>query len=433
MSEKTVVLLTAFVIGLATGTCAWLLKLMIGTLSRWLTAGMVSTGFNWRLLFIPVIGIVLTGLFTRRVVRMKIEHGVARLIKNIRDGDPVLSPKLCFAPMMASTLTLGFGGSAGSEGPIAYTGAAIGSNVSRLFGMSPQMMMAMVGAGAGAGIAGIFKSPIGGAFFTLEVLKMPLTTLTVMALLIACITAAMMAYVLSGFTYDLPWTRIIEFDSSLIVPVAILGVFCGLYSYYYAGVMRHLGAWFVKITRPWVRNIVSGALLAGMVFLFPALYGEGYTIIGDIINNHPEALLRDSVLGGFSTDSITLIIIATGSILLLKCWAACSANSGGGVAGDFAPTLFAGAVAGLFFTLVAQNWFGYNLPAGAMAVVAMAAVMAGAIRAPMMAIFLTVEMTDSYPLFLPIVIAVTTSWAITKTLTPGSFFQTKHINNTPAA
>lgn len=430
LSEKTFVLLTAFVIGVATGTLAWLLKLCIGHLSRWLTSGLSSAGPNYILLLIPVAGILLTGFFTRDILRMKIEHGVDRLLNSIHHHRPRLSPKLCFGPFVASTLTLGFGGSAGSEGPIAYTGAAVGSNIARLFRMPPHLMMAMVGAGAGAGIAGIFKSPIGGAFFTLEVLKMPLSTTTVMAVLIACIASSAMAYTLSGFTYDLPWSRIVDFDPHLLVPVILLGLFCGFYAYYYAAVMKRLGAAYSKIKRPVLRNLVSGMALAVCIFLFPSLYGEGYGVIGDIINGEPQAIVRDSVLT-MLTDSDSIIIIAAAAILLLKCWAACSANSGGGVAGDFAPTLFAGAIAGLLFATSANSWFGMSLPAGGMAVIAMAAVMAGAIRAPMMAMFLTVEMTDSYSLFLPVMIAATMSWGIVKALTPGSFYNVTACRHDP--
>lgn len=424
MSQKSILFTVAFIVGLLTGTCAFLLKKAIGGVSELLVGNIPADGPDWMLLVWPVVGIVLTGIYVRYILRDNVEHGVAQLLVDIADRKVYINPRLMYGSMVASTLTLGFGGSAGSEGPIACTGAAIGSNVARWCGLSRRMVMIMIGCGAGAGIAGIFKAPFGGMLFTLEVLKMELTTVSVIALIIAAVTASTMAYVLSGMTFDLPWIDVAAFDTSALPYIIVFGVFCGFYSYYYAMVMKKLGARYGSIRNPWVRNISSGAALAVILFFFPMLYGEGYSVIGDIINGNNAEVFRGSLFAPHS-GSVTTLIIMTALALLVKCWAACSSNSGGGVAGDFAPTLFAGALAGLLFATGMNELFDLHLSTANFALVGMASVMAGAIRAPLMAIFLTVEMAASYTFFLPILIGASVSYAIVKSLTPGSFYTVK--------
>lgn len=426
MTPKSILLTVAFFTGLVTGAFAALLKGIIALLTKVLTSHVGEGGPEWLLLVIPLVGILLTGIYVRYILRNNVEHGVGQLVVDIKDNQPKMPSKLIYGPIIASSLTLGFGGSAGSEGPIAYTGAAIGSNMARWFGLSPQLVMIMVGCGAGAGIAGIFKAPVGGMLFTLEVLKMQMTTLSVMALIIAALTSAVTAYVLSGCTFDVSWTDHVQFSPSIIPWVVALGVFCGFYSYYYATVMKKMGKGYLRIRNPWIRNLASGAVLAVLVFLFPSLYGEGYGVVTQLINGDNGELLTHTFLFG-DIDSVTVLIFVAASILAVKCWAASAANSGGGVAGDFAPTLFAGAVAGVFFGTVAQKYAGADISPAIFALLGMAAVMAGAIRAPLMSIFLVLEMADCYAYFLPVVVVATVSYGVVKALSPESFYSTKEM------
>ncbi len=231
-----------------------MLKRLVAGVSGLLVAGLHSMSANWVLLIIPLAGILLTGVFCHYVIRMKLAHGVRQLMKNLSEKIYRLRAALTVTPILASTITLGFGGSAGSEGPIAYAGAAIGSNLGRVMRFSPRMMMVIVGCGAGAGIAGIFKSPLGGVLFTLEVLRLPLSTVSVLVLVVSCITAGMTAYMLSGCTLDIPFARGAGFDSSLLPYVLCLGLFCGAYSLYYSHVMKSVGTILYRISSPWVRN-----------------------------------------------------------------------------------------------------------------------------------------------------------------------------------
>lgn len=426
MTPKSILLTVAFATGLVTGAFAALLKWLIALITNLLTFHVKCDGPEWLLLIIPLVGILLTGIYVRYILRNNVEHGVEQLVVDIKNDKPDMPPKLIYGPVIASSLTLGFGGSAGSEGPIAYTGAAIGSNMARWFGLSPQLVMIMVGCGAGAGIAGIFKAPVGGMLFTLEVLKMQMTTLSVMALVIAALTSAVTAYVLSGCTFDVSWADHVQFSPSIIPWVIALGIFCGLYSYYYSAVMKKMGKSYLRIKNPWMRNLVSGGVLAALVFLFPSLYGEGYGVVTQIINGHSNELLSHTFLFA-DINSVTVLIVVSAGILAVKCWAASAANSGGGVAGDFAPTLFAGAVAGLFFGTVAQKYAGADISPAIFALLGMAAVMAGAIRAPLMSIFLVLEMADCYAYFLPVVVVATVSYGVVKALSPESFYSAKKI------
>lgn len=421
ISDKAFAFILATVVGLLAGAGAFVLKRLIGGVSLFLTSHFHVGSYNLLLLVIPLAGIVLTGIFCRYILKSNISHGTEQLIRDLKHKMYRLKSSLTFSPILASTITLGFGGSAGSEGPIAYTGAAIGSNISRFFRVTPQMMMIMVGCGAGAGIAGIFKSPLGGTLFTLEVLRMPMTTFTVLVLLVAAITAAMTAFVLSGCSLDIPFDQSAAFDFGLLPYVLALGIFCGFYSLYYSYIMKRLGSFLDKMRNQWLRNLLGGAILAGLVFVFPTLYGEGYGTVGKVINGNFTTILNDSMFFGHGGRAWLLILVSGGTILA-KCFATSATNSGGGVSGDFAPTLFAGCMAGFFFASILNELFGLNLPVAHFAFYAMAGVMAGAIRAPLMAIFLTCEMGAAYSYFLPLMLTAAVSFGVVRLFTDEDFF-----------
>lgn len=425
MTEKSFFFVVATVVGLLCGTGAHVLKGLIALVTGALTQGLAAHEFNWWLIVLPVAGMVITGIYTRYVLKDNMSHGTERIIGYLNADNPVLPAHLTYAPILASTITLGLGGSAGSEGPIAYTGAAIGSNIGRWCRLDRSMLMLMVGCGAGAGIAGIFKAPIAGVLFTLEVLKLPMTTMSVIGLVIACITASLTAYALSGCEFDITWLPTESFEPGLLGWMVALGLFCGLYSYYYSFTLKWLRAQLTKIKNPWALNVAAGLLIGVAIVLFPELYGEGYTTVGRVINNDTSWMMNFTGWQGGASPAA--LIAFTGGILLIKCFATSATNNGGGVAGSFAPTLFAGCIAGLFFALAANRLFDAGLDTATFALVGMGAVMAGAIRAPLMAIFITVEMVDAYSLFLPIVLAATLSYAVVKSLTPRDFYPARKV------
>lgn len=404
-------IIVAVLVGLLTGLAAFVLKWMIGTTSHLLTAHFGKNHGNWQLLVLPVTGIVLVGIFQRIVLKQNIEHGVEMVEDCLRHRRYNLRSRMIYSPMIASTLTLGFGGSAGSEGPIATTGAAIGSAVGRWQGMSPALMRIMIGCGAGAGIAGIFKAPLGGMLFTLEVLQLELTTLSVLTLLVSCLVSALTAYALSGFTYDINVIHQGVFDPAMMPYVLVFSVLCGAYSAYYCGLMSSTRKRLEGVGRPFVRNLLSGGMLAVVLFLFPTLYGEGYDSLTKLLDGDGEILTNSSLFFAYGADPWVLIVVAA-CILACKPAAAGATTSGGGVAGDFAPTLFAGAMMGYLFAMTLNTVFGTSLSIPEFSYIGMAAVMAGAVRAPLMAIFLVAEMTDSYQFLLPLLIAGVISYCV---------------------
>ncbi len=398
--------------GLLTGAAAALLKWLIGHMSSLALGIMNVERGNWMLILLPVVGIVLTGIFCRYVLRRNIEHASDKIKTALQHGMDKISGKLIYGPLIASTFTLGFGGSAGSEGPIAAVGAALGGNISRKMGLPDHIVRVMIGCGAGAGIAGIFKAPVGGMLFTLECMAMPLSTLAVIGILATCMVSSLTAYVLSGYVPDLSLERFVPQSTHYIPAVILLGVACGAYALYYNATGRAVARRLEAMANPWVRNVLSGLGVGLLLFMFPALYGEGYDVVADLMNK------PDYVLGDYSPlyflkefHGYGLLLIALG-ILMVKGMAAYGSNSGGGVAGDFAPTLFAGAIMGYVVVLGASTLFHVELPMPVFVLGGMAGVMAGAVKAPLMAIFLTVEMTASYEYLLPVSIAGILSYAV---------------------
>lgn len=408
-TKTSLVILTTF-IGILCGAAAALLKFLIASITSLFTPGsLFTTGSVW-LIIVPLLGIMLTGIVCRYLFKTKLEHGCEQLAVSLKEGKYRMNKKLTFAPIIASSITLGCGGSAGSEGPIAYTGAALGSNVGKLFKMPDHIMMILIGCGAGAGIAGIFKAPIGGALFTLEVLGMALNTTTIIALMSCCLAAGATAYLLSGCTLDVPYFSHIAFEFNTTGAVLLLGIFCGVYSVYYSFWMKQTRINLDRLQNPWVKNLIAGSTIAILIYLFPTLYGEGYNVADKLINNQSDNIFGSALLQpGTSTWAIIGIVAA---ILAVKAIATQSTNSGGGVAGDFAPTLFAGSLAGFLFALTANTVAGTSLPTANFALYGMAGVMAGAIKAPLMAIFLVVEMTGDYGLFFPIMLTALASYSV---------------------
>lgn len=415
LSEHQLLVVMALATGLVTGVAAYVLKRLVGYISECLTMNLDPRGANWVFLIFPVAGIVLAGIYQRYILRRKIYHGVSQLGLAIAERRYRLPGYLTYAPVVASSLTLGFGGSAGAEGPIAYAGAAIGSNVARAMGVRPDLMRFMIACGASAGIAAIFKAPVGGALFSLEVLSVGLSVMAVLAVFIASLSAWLMAYLLSGCTTDVAFLQYDVIDPGVWPYILLLGVFCGLYSFYYSRIMHHMVKLYTAMANPWVKNLLSGAVVAVCISLFPALWGEGYGFIAKVLAGHGDAI-SDYSLWASRLPSPTLLMLMAAGMLLAKPFATSSTNSGGGVAGDFAPTIFAGCIAGYFFALTANTVCGLNLPVVDFAFFGMAAVMAGAIQAPLMAIFLVVEMVSHYSLLLPVMVTATISYVIVKAL-----------------
>lgn len=423
ITEKNFMVILALVIGVLCGFAALLLKWLIHAISGLLGAGISISSGNYLYLIYPVCGILLAGLYVRYVVKDNISHGVTRVLYSISQNKSRLKPHNIYSSVIASSITIGFGGSVGAEGPIVYTGAAIGSNIGQLFRLSPRILMILVGCGAAAGIAGIFKAPIAGMLFTLEVLMLDLTTVSVMPLLIASISAATVAYVFTGYDVEFFFVQSEPFITGRIPYVIVLGFFCGIVSLYFTKVMNMMENFFKhKLVLPWRKTLVGGVILAVLVFLFPPLYGEGYGSILSLLGGDPGSILNGSVFYNDRID-VWFILMFIGMIILLKGFATSATNGGGGVGGTFAPSLYLGCMAGFFFAFLINNLgFFPQLSVKNFALMGMAGVMSAVMHAPLMAIFLTAEMTGGYDLFLPLLIVSAISYGTIRIFEPYSIY-----------
>ena len=402
----------ATLVGLITGGCAFLLKSVIKWLSILVVNHFNVAGVNWALLVVPLIGIILTVALQRYGFRRNIEHGLDKIDAMVKQKQYYIPATYTYGPIMASTLTLGLGGPAIAEGPIASTGAALASQLGRWVGLPPRLMMIIIGCGAGAGIAGIFKAPVGGMMFTLEVMGMSMTTVSMIALTIACVIGGMTSYGLTGFTLDVPLAHPQYFDPHMSGWIIVLGVLCGFYSIYYHKMSGWTGLLLGKIRSPWLKALIAGSILSILVFLFPSLYGEGYSTMANLIDGDLHAMTDFSLWHHMQWDStIWTAIIMCGAVAAVKGIACTATNSGGGVAGDFAPTLFAGCMAGYFLAGMLNHLFGIDLPLGNCALIAMAGTMSGIIRAPLMSMFIVVEMTGYYGMMFPVAVCSVVSYA----------------------
>lgn len=423
IKEKTLVVILSLIVGVVAGLAAMVLKWLIHYISSHLTIPVNVSGGNYLYIIYPVVGILLAMWYVRYVVKDNISHGVTRVLYSISQNKSRLKPHNMYTSVVASSITIGFGGSVGAEGPIVYTGAAIGSNLGQAFRLSPRVLMILVGCGAAAGIAGIFKAPIAGMLFTLEVLMLDLTTVTVMPLLIASITAASVSYIFTGYDLEFFFVQSEPFIMGRLPFFIALGIFCGLVSLYFTRVMNMMESFFKKyLLKQWQRTAFGGMILATLVFLFPPLYGEGYGSINSLLNGDPGSIVDGSIFYG-DRGNVWFIIIYIGMIIALKGFATSATNGGGGVGGTFAPSLYVGCMTGFFFAfLINHLGFGMELSVKNFALMGMAGVMSGVMHAPLMGIFLTAEMTGGYELFLPLLIVSTLSYGTIKIFEPYSIY-----------
>ena len=415
--EKSFVVILAIIIGVASGLAAVLLKFLIGTISGLVNSVTEASQANYYYLVFPIIGIFLAGIYVRYVVRDNISHGVTRVLYAIAKKKSRLKFYNMYASLASSSVTIGCGGSVGAEGPIVFTGAAIGSNLGQAFRLSPHMLMMLVGCGAAAGIAGIFKAPIAGVLFTVEVLMLDLTAGSVMPLIMASVAGATVAYVFTGYNVEFFFTQSEMFYTSRIPYVVLLGVFCGLVSVYFTKMIEVMERMFGRISRPRYRFFLGSILLSVLIFVFPPLFGEGYESINYLLNGHVEQIFNNSLFYGMRS-SVGATLLLVGALCFMKVFATSATNGGGGVGGTFAPSLYVGCMAGFLFAY-AVNSLGIVDPTMPLstknfALVGMAGVMAGVMHAPLMAIFLTAEMTGGYSLFLPLLIVAAISYGTSR-------------------
>jgi len=421
VNERQFVLILSFLVGIFCALAAYILKSAIHIVHDLVSHSFSQGNLNYLYLATPIIGIALASLFVRYIVKDDISHGVTKILHAISQRKSRIKPHNTWSSMVASSLTIGFGGSVGAEAPIVLTGSAIGSNLGRLFNMNQKTLLLLVGCGASGAIAGIFKAPIAGVLFTLEVLMLDLTMASIIPLLISAATASVLTYFLSGSGFMFGFVLTDPFAVERVPFYILLGIICGFVSLYFTKGMVKLESFFASLNTPLKKLLVGGVMLSLLIFFLPPLYGEGYETIGYLLNGQADMTTQNSVFYAFR-ESFPMIVLFLFLIIFFKVFASAATNGSGGTGGIFAPSLFIGCVTG-YATAHIINYFNLSkLPEKNFALAGMAGVMAGVMHAPLTGTFLIAELTGGYALFLGLIITTTIAYITIISFQPHSLY-----------
>lgn len=425
ISERQFILILSLIVGVFTAFAAILLKYLISLIHGGLINRFDATQENYLFLVYPVIGIFISGLLIRYIVRDDIGHGVTKILYALSKKNGRIKPHNMWSSLLTSAITIGMGGSVGAESPIVLTGSAIGSNVGRFFKMEHKTLMLLIGCGSAGAIAGIFKAPIAGLVFVLEVLMIDLSMGSLLPLLVSSVTAATISYVFTGTDAMFNFVAVDKFNLNRIPYVLLLGIACGLVSLYFSTTMHWFETWFKKFKNPYTKFIISALILSVLIFLFPSLFGEGYDTITLLLSGTGndsslgEAVLAKSLFYGHEEFILAYLAL----VILTKVFASTVTNAGGGCGGIFAPSLFLGCITGFIFAevvlMIAPDT---SVSVRNFALFGMAGLMSGVMHAPLTGIFLIAELTGGYSMFLPLMMVSIMSYLTIRIFQPHSIY-----------
>lgn len=424
-TEKQVVLMLSLIVGLCTGLTAFVLKSLIEEIKHLLTSGFGVEDANLLYLVFPAVGILITMLFVRYIVRGDISHGVTKILYAMSRGRSRIKSHNRWSSIIASAITIGFGGSVGAEAPIVLTGAAWGSDLGKRFHLPPKTLMLLVGCGAAGAVSGVFKAPIAGLVFVLEVLMLDLSFSSLLPLLVTSITSVCVSYAFYGTAPQFDFNLSKAFTIDIIPGCIILGVACGLVSLYFTRAMNWFEGIFARISKKRYKFLLGALVLGIMIYFFPVMYGEGYDVINQLINNAPPGDIMHNTFF-FGDESNLLIYLSL--VLFFKVFATTATNGGGGCGGTFAPSLFLGCIAGFVFANLWDIILGLGtgqtcyLSAKNCGLYGMAGLMSGVMHAPLTGIFLIAELTGGYDLFVPLMIVSVVSYLTINIFEPHSIY-----------
>ena len=425
LPERDVMIILSLFVGICCGLAAVLLKSAIEFIHHSLTSWFDGEAYNFLYLIYPGVGMLIAMLFVRYIVKDNIGHGVTKVLQSVSKNESKIRSHNMWTSMAASSVTIGFGGSVGAEAPIVYTGAAIGSNVARYMGLSYKNMTILLGCGAAGAVAGIFKAPLAGVLFTLEILLFNISMTSILPLLLSTISATVISYIFLGDKPPFECT-ISPFELHNLPFYVLLGLFSAACSVYFTRMTLWLEDKIKSIQKPFVRWAISASCLGLLIFLFPPLFGEGYEHLHELLNGGTIDLEGQTILAFFLRKA-WLVPLFFLLVLLLKVFSMSFTNAGGGVGGTFGPTLFIGAIAGFVLSRTINLIGGAGfVPEQNFVLVGMAGLMAGVMQAPMTAIFLIADMTGGYELLIPLILTSTISYAATRMVEPYSIY-TKRI------
>lgn len=424
LSDSQLLLILSILIGIVAGFSTYLFESILHFIKGALVSWFPVETASWLFLIYPAVGIVLASLFVKYIIKDNISEGVTRVLYAMSKKGSKIKRHNMYSSIIGGAITIGFGGSVGPEAPIVYTGSAIGSNIAQGFRMNYRNTTLMLGCGAAAALSAIFKAPITGVVFVLEILMLDITTSSIITLLISSVTATSLIFFLTGFD---PVLSIKASDSFVLKNLpfyAILGASCGLIGYYFKAMNRRIATYFAKIESQTKKWILGGTVIGVLIFIFPPLYGEGYNSFIDLIHGDTEVLFNSSLFYSYRDIKwvIALFMVAT---LFIKVIATAVTNAAGGVGGTFAPSLFVGAFSGAAMAFIGNSFFGLNLPITSFTLVGMAGVMASVMNAPLTSIFLIAEMSNGYGLFIPLMLTTSISFAVGYYFEPYSIYTRK--------
>jgi CIC family chloride channel protein len=421
IDQVKLVYFLSLVVGILSALAAALLKYSIHYTHKILTEGITRQSGSYLYLAYPMIGMLLTFSFVRYIVKDNIGHGISRILYSISRKKSHLRTHNTWTSIIASTLTIGFGGSVGAEAPIVLTGSSIGSALGRFFKLNYKNITLLIGCGAAGAVSGIFKAPIAGIVFTIEILMLDLTISSIVPLLISSVTAATVAYFLMGDKVLLTFNVVGAFNISNIPWYLLLGIISGLISLYFSKMTLFLEGSYNKITNAYLKLILGGIVLGGLIYLFPPFYGEGYDTIMSLLQGNSDIVFNNSIFSQLSGNFLAIMLFMSG-LVLLKVVASSSTNGAGGVGGIFAPILFIGGINGYLVAGILKKVMSVDLPDNRFVLVGMAGMMAGVMHAPLTAIFLIAEITGGYNLLIPLIITSTAAYITTRSFEKHSIY-----------
>jgi len=421
ISPQAIFYLACVFIGLAGGAAAIALKISVSSLEALLRGAVESRDLNYLILALPPVGLLLSVLFVRRVVKADLSHGVTKVLSAIGHNGGRISSRMIWAPLVGCTITVGFGGSVGMEAPIMHAGSAIGAAVAKRLGLDYRRRVLLVGCGTAAAVAAIFKAPVAGALFAIEILMIDFTAQVAVPLLVSSVTGALLSKIVTGEDVEFYYTVSQPFDYRNVPFYLLLGALCGLGAAYLRSSQRWAGAVLGKIRRPYLKALVGGLALAPLILLYPTLFGEGYSGMKSMLSGSSFELLGNSLF--FGMDSTGWIFVLYMALLVLVKGAATSiTGAAGGIGGVFAPSLFMGAVTGF---VLARSLHLLGIPFSNelnFALVGMAGVLAALLKAPLTSVFLIAEITGGYQLLVPLILTSGVAYILGRRFSPYSIY-----------
>lgn len=420
-NQQTLIYILSFLVGLVSALAAVVMKNAIHFTHVLFTQGVMKGAGGVLALAYPLVGILLTVLAVKYLVRDNISHGISRVLYAISKRKSYIKPHNNWSSILTSSLTIGFGGSVGAEAPIVLTGASIGSNIARHFKLNYKYVTLLLGCGVAGAISGIFKAPFGGILFTLEVLMLDLTMSSIVPLLISSVTAATVAFFFMGDNVLFSFQVKQGFMLSELPYYLILGVFCGLVGIYFTRATIGIEKLYKRIGNKWIRMVAGGSILGALIYFYPALYGEGYETVLVLLNAGSGVAPGNEIFGNMAAGFWSFSLLMAG-LLLVKVVATASTNGAGGVGGIVAPVLFTGGVAGYYLSSLLNHLFGLALIESSFTLTAMAGVFSAVLHAPLTAIFLIAEITEGYALLIPLILTSTVAFITARTFQKYSIY-----------